>query len=320
MLIRIFIFILGSAIFVQAQTLSTTIDSLARNFNCKECKDLKQFTKALVNPYTDAQDKARAIFAWIATHIRYDYKEAQKLDKKIRFTGTSAAEVERKKKAYFEEEIPNVTFRTRKGICQDYSYLFKQMCTAVGVESQVISGLSKDDSKQVSKVGHAWNAVKLEGKWYLLDATWAAGYINEKKFVKEYAPGYYLTDPQLFALNHLPDSSKWQMLEHHLTLGEFKKQPWVDYGQNSFPIEKALPLDAPLRKKNDTVQILIKFKHRPTALVVLGRSKRPISFNETTVDGFTLLEFNPKPNAEIKILGGKSKKGEFTRLAKFYVE
>lgn len=317
---RTLIFILGSAIFVRAQTSPAIIDSLARNFNCKECKDLKQFTKALVNPFTDAPDKARAIFAWIATHIRYDYNEAQTMDKKISFTGASMTEIEQKEKAYFEEEIPNITFRTRKGVCQDYSCLFKQMCTFTDVESEVISGLSKDDSKQVSKAGHAWNAVQLEGKWYLLDATWAAGYISEEKFVKEYAPGYYKTDPQLFALNHLPDSSKWQLLERPLTLGEFKKQPWVDYGQNSFPIEKALPLDAPLRKKNDTVQVLIKFKHRPTALVVLGRSKHPISFSETTVDGFTLLEFNPKPNAEIKILGGKSKKGEFTHLAKFYVE
>lgn len=211
--------------FVQAQTSPATIDSLARNFNCKEYKDFKQFSKALVAPYTNSPDKARAIFAWIATHIRYDYKEAQTMDKKIRFKGASVAEIEQKKKAYLEEEIPNVTFRTRKGVCQDYSCLFKQMCTSVGIESEVISGLSKDDSKQVSKVGHAWNAVKLDGKWYLLDATWAAGHLDEKKFVKEYAPGYYMTDPQLFALNHLPDSSKWQLLERPLIQAEFKKQP-----------------------------------------------------------------------------------------------
>lgn len=303
-----------------SQSDPTTIDSLAKAFTCSKCNKLEQFSKALVEPYSNPRDKSRAIFAWIATHVRYDYKEAQTLDKKIRFTGSSVAEVEQKQKKYYEEEIPNVTFRTRKGICQDYSYLFKQMCSFVGIEAEVIPGLSKDDTKRVSKVGHAWNAVKLDGAWYLLDATWAAGHLDKKKFIKAYSPGYYMADPQLFVLNHLPDDPKWQLLEKPIELPEFKKQPWLNYGQYKFPIEKVLPLGVPLLKQGEQVSISFKFKSAAPFLMVLGRNDKPIPFKESAQDGYTTLKFNPKSNAEIEVVVSKTKKGTWMRLAKFYVD
>lgn len=33
---------------------------------------------------------------------------------------------------------------------------------------------------QQQKSGHMWNAVELEGQWYLLDACWGAGTVDEE--------------------------------------------------------------------------------------------------------------------------------------------
>jgi transglutaminase/protease-like cytokinesis protein 3 len=32
----------------------------------------------------------------------------------------------------------------------------------------------------LSTPNHAWNAVRIDGNWYLLDATWDAGVVGEK--------------------------------------------------------------------------------------------------------------------------------------------
>ena len=52
---------------------------------------------------------------------------------------------------------------------------------------------------------HAYSAIKLDNKWYLLDVTWGAGKIEDKKFIKKYDEFYFCTDPELFILNHFPD-------------------------------------------------------------------------------------------------------------------
>jgi hypothetical protein len=305
---------------LDAQTTTNPIDSLAKNFLCPNCRDLKPFTELLTQPYSEPQDKARAIYAWIGTHVRYDYQEAKKLDKRIKFTGSSLEEIEQKKRIYFEEKIPNETFRSRKGICQDYSYLFKQMCSFVGLECVVISGHTKSNSPKVSKVGHAWNAVKLKDQWHLLDATWGAGYVEKGKFHRAYSPGYFLSDPRLFILNHLPDDEKWQLLEKPLSESAFKKQAWVNYGDSKYLIEAAEPLDGPLIKLADQVEVRLKFAKKPPVLLVMGKGKKTLPYQESKAEGYTVLKFRPKSNTEIEIMGGKSRTGMFVGLAKFYVE
>jgi transglutaminase/protease-like cytokinesis protein 3 len=70
---------------------------------------------------------------------------------------------------------------------------------------------------------HAWNAVQINKKWYLLDCTFASGYIdlNKVKFVKHRNDVYYLTPPRIFILDHHPSDSKWQLLDKPLDINSF---------------------------------------------------------------------------------------------------
>ena len=52
-----------------------------------------------------------------------------------------------------------------KAVCQGYALLLMRMLDAVGIESEVVFGVSED-------VNHMWNLVKLDGAYFLLDATW----------------------------------------------------------------------------------------------------------------------------------------------------
>ena len=55
--------------------------------------------------------------------------------------------------------------------------------------------------------GHAWNAVELNGRWYLLDATWNAGSVSGNSFNKQYSSTYLFTPPDIFISDHIPDDN-----------------------------------------------------------------------------------------------------------------
>ncbi|XP_043112868.1 kyphoscoliosis peptidase-like [Puntigrus tetrazona] len=84
-----------------------------------------------------------------------------------------------------------------------------QMCREAGIECREVLGYSKGlgyeygHSFRNAKSDHSWNAVSLDGQWYLLDACWGAGTvdIDKRAFTKKYNEFYFLTDPR----SSLPD-------------------------------------------------------------------------------------------------------------------
>lgn len=65
----------------------------------------------------------------------------------------------------------------------------------------------KFDSKDYSD--HAWNAVKFDGNYYLVDATWGSGSSKDGKYEKKLDNFYFFTDPDIFIESHFPKDKKW---------------------------------------------------------------------------------------------------------------
>jgi uncharacterized protein YjdB len=61
----------------------------------------------------------------------------------------------------------------RKAVCDGYSAGFEMIMDSLNIDSMVIAGLSKGG-------GHAWNIVKLDGRWYEVDTTWASGHDTDE--------------------------------------------------------------------------------------------------------------------------------------------
>lgn len=130
-----------------------TIDEAIKsneNINC--------FARQLVGSETDTRKKARKIYRWIGTHIKYDFNKAEKLNNTERDMPSGAIN----------------TFNTRKGICFDYSSLYVAMCRAVGIKVRLITGIGFDGT---SWGDHAWNQVFIpeENSWLNVDTTFAMG-------------------------------------------------------------------------------------------------------------------------------------------------
>ena len=54
---------------------------------------------------------------------------------------------------------------THEAVCDGYAKAMYLLLTRAGIENRVVYGKAGNN-------GHAWNQVKLDGEWYMLDATW----------------------------------------------------------------------------------------------------------------------------------------------------
>lgn len=129
--------------------------------------------------------------------------------------------------AQFPPQDPKTVFETKLAVCAGYAKLLVAMAEITGDEVVYVTGVSRDESGGVAGGGHAWNAARIAGKWYLIDTTWNAGYVNGDTFTRRYRTDYLFTPPEAFGSDHLPDEEHWQLRPDPITRGEFIRQPML---------------------------------------------------------------------------------------------
>ena len=188
------------------------IDLLARQLEYSG-SSVTELAKLLEQNTETELAKARIIYAWITQHITYDlpaFFDAINND-------------------LYPEVNPEKVLRDRTTICSGYSNLYYALAEAMNLESVIVVGYAKgatpEDDTRYQKVNHAWNSVRIDGAWYLLDTTFGAGSVREQKFVPEYKPYYFATSPNEFINNHYPQDRAWQLLEQSYSRAEFDNLP-----------------------------------------------------------------------------------------------
>lgn len=156
---------------------------------------------------SDPYQQIKAAHDWIADRIAYD---APLLDRHWRTWPPMKA---------------GPVFKRRSGVCSGYAYLLRDFGKKLGHEVVYVTGDSRDMDGNVGGAGHAWNAVKIEDSWYLIDATWNAGYVKNGQFQKEFGTRYFMTPPEIFGMDHFPDKQQWQLRRNPISRGEFMRQP-----------------------------------------------------------------------------------------------
>ncbi|HST63116.1 MAG TPA: transglutaminase domain-containing protein [Longimicrobium sp.] len=174
------------------------------------------------------RDRARGIYRWVTDNIAYDIG--------LYLRGGFLMP---------PSQDPTSLLRTRKGVCEGYSALFGAVSMAAGLEAVVVLGqakaLSTDPRRPYRTQKHAWNAVKVDGRWALLDATWGAGDINlaQRRFERRPRDFFFDTPPAKFIWSHRADEERWQMLEQPLSAREFEQLPFThrDFWELGFPAQ-----------------------------------------------------------------------------------
>lgn len=179
------------------------------------------------------QDTLLAVFDWITDNIKYDVAKLKELKKGVSFYQKGNF----KNRQDYERSLIENTAKRKKGICQDYTFLFNAIIKELGYDAHIITGVTKRKGrKEISEVGHTWMAVKVDQQWKLIDPTWGAGQVKDgRTFVKKYGAQWYDTHPTEMIKTHYPHDPMWQLLSNPLSLYEFKKsatvgtEPEIDY-------------------------------------------------------------------------------------------
>lgn len=140
----------------QCLVLTITYDSELSQEECNKQTFVKQQLAYVINDITSTSmnehEKVKSIFDYVVKNYSYDY-------------------------TYTHYQLYDV-LANKNTICDGYANLTYQLCTLAGIESRVV----KNDM-------HAWNLIKVDGNWYHVDTTHAAG-------IGRYPYTYYLLNTE----------------------------------------------------------------------------------------------------------------------------
>ncbi len=106
-------------------------------------KKVSKIIKKIIKKDMSNKQKIKVIHDWVVNHVSYDYS----MKNHSAYAGLISSK--------------------HKTVCQGYAIIMKKMLDEAGIPSLFVTGKAKG-----TKGGHAWNIVKIGGKWYHLDATW----------------------------------------------------------------------------------------------------------------------------------------------------
>ncbi|MEZ4956043.1 MAG: transglutaminase domain-containing protein [Saprospiraceae bacterium] len=173
-----------------------SVDKIIKECPLDSTNNIHNLADFINDHFTEADQKIRAVYVWVAQNITYDVENI------------------------FEEKPRNPILETRKGTCQDFSNLFKNIANAVGLETYTVQGYTKQNNVIVWQP-HAWVVSKLNGEWYFFDPTWAAGFVEKGRFYRKFDDSYFKVTPQEFIKSHFPYDPLWQILIDPISPAEF---------------------------------------------------------------------------------------------------
>jgi len=210
----------------------TRADNIAKLNGGASLDNLPILAYQLTNALPSEVEKFRAIYMWVCQNIKGDkaqFNKVAKNRKKFQHDSISFLKWNQKYKRVAFKKL----LKRKKTMCTGYAYLIKELCYLANIKCVIVDGYGRSVDANIKKLemaNHSWNAVQLNSKWYLSDATWSSGYLDEyNTFVTTYNNGYFLTDPVLFGKNHFPLKQKWALTEN-LTATDFVTAPLV-YGE-----------------------------------------------------------------------------------------
>jgi hypothetical protein len=206
-------------------------DSAAARCEGESLHNLPLLAWKLTQGLPSEVEKFRAIYTWVCSNIKNDYPAFLK-NKRKREKWATRPDLLAEWNRAFGKEVFETLARDKKSICTGYAYLLKELAALAGIECRIVDGYGRTPLANVGgqgRLNHSWNAVKLNDKWYLCDATWSSGdvYLDGRGFVRDYNEGYFLADPVLFAQNHYPLHQEWLLTERKPTLTDFLNAPMV---------------------------------------------------------------------------------------------
>ncbi len=188
-------------------------DRIARSLKGEELSNLPRLAHNLTYGLKTDVERFRAIYYWVTHNIKNDYGlMTENENTRLKFKN-DPGRLGTWHKSFKKKMFTKLLYKKRT-LCSGYSYLIKELATLAGLECEIINGYGRTSASFKRRIpNHSWNAVKLNGKWYLCDATWSSGFIDDRYlFEFNYNNAYFLMSPKTFAKSHEPLDPEWLLL------------------------------------------------------------------------------------------------------------
>jgi len=180
------------------------VDSLARSIPSTVTRSPEDFALYLKERFPDEAERVQALFSWIGYSIVYDLRQ-----------------VETANRYESIDDFVLFTLKNKKAVCQGYAEVFTSICSQMGMKALTVHGYNRINGRLKSDLGHAWNVVKITGRWYLFDPTWGSGYLDNGRYRKSFSSFYFMTPPDSLIASHMPFDPIWQLQEYPITHDQF---------------------------------------------------------------------------------------------------
>jgi hypothetical protein len=250
--------------------------------------------RQLASPDKTDREKVGAIFRWITEHIDYN---VMPLGQRKNIARQYYKEPDDSSVGLppLNERIAAKVLNTGVAFCEGYSRLFKTLCDHAGIKAEVIYGYARTNNNRRFAVNHTWNSVFIDSTWYLLDVTWASGFVTyDNQYIRQYNDFYFLTPPDEFIREHYPEDLQWTLLKDPPVYREFAQSPfrysgYIKAGVSSFFPAKGV-IDVAV---GDTITIELKARKEVRNFFV---SESPVP------DTTQLMEISPVNTSNEKLV------------------
>jgi len=247
-----------------AWPLAVDVDPLVRDMPEAMQTSIDAVGKYLASRFIDKKLLVKAIHDYVVQRLSYDHA-ALELILKHDYANTPSQEA---------EEV----FARKTGVCEGYARLMVALGKAANVEIAYVTGYIRDSRRRLSLdatgqpnlegVSHAWNAVKLDEHWYLIDATW------DDPTNGTPTTTYLFTPPKLMTYDHLPEDAAWQLRADPITLGDFVRQPLLSPSVGEFGLELVEPTRSQITVDGDAEIVLANPQHAKVSAVARRDGER----------------------------------------------
>ena len=238
-LLYLLFFFLGQFQFAHAQsTTYKAVDDFVVKLGALDSQNVAQITEALTLKLDDKEQKARAIFFWIANNIALDPKAIKINDER--------------------KSLPEDVVKFRKATSLGFSKLFQEMSSLANIRCLAVDGYVKnsidDLNNPADEINHSWNVIQLgpsPDRWYFVDVARASGTLDKKMtlFAKDFTSAYFFANKTLFNLDHYPDNGAWQLGGGPKSLKDFYNLPVFYNAAYLYNVRKPTPATGFIKTK-----------------------------------------------------------------------
>ncbi|MDE7216068.1 MAG: hypothetical protein K2O08_04610, partial [Clostridia bacterium] len=120
----------------------------------------KQVLRDIIDDTMNDYQKVHAMYDWLGKYVAYDWEINNKM------SGIKPNDAAYNKFYKYRQFYLEGVFVDRVAVCNGIAKAMSLMCGIEGIACYKIKGSSKGNA-------HAWNKVRVDGNWYVVDATWA---------------------------------------------------------------------------------------------------------------------------------------------------